>query len=163
MLIDISSLLSGEKTEIKFDFTLPGEGLGDLGFGVEVSELTVVGCVKSIGGCMFFNASVSVPYKAPCDRCLKTVHGVLCAELERTVGGDDEDSLKLVNSHIDADEELYEEAILCFPQKLVCSDSCRGLCPNCGKDLNEGDCSCKKQVDPRLAPLMSLLSDDDKE
>ncbi len=161
MLIDVSPLVSGEKNEIKFDFTLPGEGLGDLGFGVEVSELHVSGSVRSVGGCMFLRANESVSYNACCGRCLKALHGDFDAVFECTVGGDDEDSLPVENSHIDADGQLYEEMILCFPQKFLCDDSCRGLCPTCGKDLNDGDCSCKGDIDPRLAPLLSLLQDEE--
>lgn len=162
MLIDVSPLVSGEKNEIKFDFTLPGEGLGDLGFGVEVSELHVGGSIKSVGGCMFLNADEWVSYSAVCDRCLKPLQSEFAVTLERTVGDvDDEDSIPVENSCVNADEVLYEEMILSFPQKFLCTDSCRGLCPTCGKDLNEGDCSCKGEIDPRLAPLLSLLQNEE--
>ena len=45
-----------------------------------------------------------------------------------------------------------------FPVRFLCDEDCKGLCPKCGKDLNEGECSCvTKEVDPRLEPLRKLL------
>ena len=45
--------------------------------------------------------------------------------------------------------------------KILCSEDCKGLCPRCGADLNQGPCSCvKKDVDPRLAVLAKLLEKD---
>jgi uncharacterized protein len=40
--------------------------------------------------------------------------------------------------------------------KLICAEDCRGLCPRCGANLNETDCNCEKDVDPRLASLKAL-------
>ena len=43
-------------------------------------------------------------------------------------------------------------------QKECSHEDCKGLCPVCGKDLNIGNCECKKkQVDPRLEKLGELL------
>ncbi|MDY5613643.1 MAG: DUF177 domain-containing protein, partial [Dysosmobacter sp.] len=47
--------------------------------------------------------------------------------------------------------------ILEMDTKTLCSEDCKGLCPRCGADLNLGPCSCKKEVDPRLAALAKLL------
>ncbi|MFA5145317.1 MAG: DUF177 domain-containing protein [Candidatus Omnitrophota bacterium] len=43
---------------------------------------------------------------------------------------------------IDLDPEIREEIILDYPVRLLCSPDCKGLCPKCGKNLNEGGCSC---------------------
>ena len=45
-------------------------------------------------------------------------------------------------SEIILDPEIREEIILDYPIKPLCSDSCKGLCPKCGANLNEGGCSC---------------------
>ena len=47
--------------------------------------------------------------------------------------------------------------------KHLCSEDCKGLCPTCGKDLNEGPCGCGKEVDPRLAVLAKLLDKDSQD
>jgi uncharacterized protein len=43
---------------------------------------------------------------------------------------------------IDFNPQIREEIILDYPMKPLCSDSCKGLCVHCGKNLNEGGCSC---------------------
>lgn len=43
---------------------------------------------------------------------------------------------------IDFGPEIREEIILDYPLKPLCRPDCRGLCPKCGKNLNEGNCNC---------------------
>jgi len=52
---------------------------------------------------------------------------------------------------------LWEEFSLVLPVKPLCKADCKGLCPSCGKNLNEGACDCSLDVgDPRLAALRQL-------
>lgn len=49
---------------------------------------------------------------------------------------------------------IQEEVIAAMPFRLLCRDDCKGLCPQCGVDLNQGPCHCSTTaVDPRLAAL----------
>jgi len=60
---------------------------------------------------------------------------------------------------LDLDEVVREQIDLAIPMAIVCSDACRGLCPNCGANLNESECSCTQQEpDPRWAALEQLRS-----
>ena len=43
---------------------------------------------------------------------------------------------------IDLDQDIREEIILDYPMRPLCNPDCKGLCPKCGKNLNEGGCSC---------------------
>lgn len=55
---------------------------------------------------------------------------------------------------------LREMMLLAVPTRPICRADCKGLCPVCGKKLNEEDCSHPQEnIDPRLAPLQSLLGD----
>jgi uncharacterized protein len=45
---------------------------------------------------------------------------------------------------LDIDDYVYEEVILNLPIKALCSETCKGLCPSCGKNLNSEDCRCEK-------------------
>ena len=50
------------------------------------------------------------------------------------------------------------DLLLALPTKHLCREDCRGLCPRCGKNLNEGLCGCREdKVDPRLAVLAQLM------
>ncbi|MGB6597236.1 MAG: DUF177 domain-containing protein [Candidatus Acidiferrum sp.] len=55
---------------------------------------------------------------------------------------------------------LREQVLLALPLKVICQSDCRGLCPNCGANLNHEECRCETHsTDPRLAPLARLKQD----
>jgi len=54
----------------------------------------------------------------------------------------------------DITERITEHLIMNLPMRFVCSESCRGLCPSCGNDLNINECYCREETaDPRLSKL----------
>lgn len=58
---------------------------------------------------------------------------------------------------IDLSEDVKELTLLALPMKHLCDENCKGLCPKCGKDLNEGPCDCKvDEVHPVWEPLLKL-------
>lgn len=52
---------------------------------------------------------------------------------------------------------LRDEAIIADSRGVLCRPDCKGLCPNCGANLNLGPCECQDEIDPRLAKLKDLL------
>ncbi len=55
------------------------------------------------------------------------------------------------------EDALREQVLLAVPLKTICREDCKGLCPHCGKNLNEGACSCSDEVeDPRWAALKDI-------
>lgn len=61
---------------------------------------------------------------------------------------------------LNLDELLRQSILVALPLKPLCADTCQGLCPRCGKRLNEGPCACKPEVEnPQLAVLKHLLED----
>ena len=77
-----------------------------------------------------------------------------CASLQNE---DSDEIVLLEDGQVDAGELAREAFILEMDTKTLCPEDCKGLCPRCGADLNLGPCSCKKDVDPRLAVLAKLL------
>ena len=73
---------------------------------------------------------------------------------------DYDDYIVVENNVLDLDELINEEIQLFLPAKMLCKDDCKGLCQNCGKNLNYEKCECVKEVDPRLAALADLLIDE---
>jgi uncharacterized protein len=62
------------------------------------------------------------------------------------------------NGWVYADLALREQILLSIPQSPLCRPDCRGLCSQCGQNLNNGTCDCQQQAgDPRLAVLRDLL------
>ena len=57
---------------------------------------------------------------------------------------------------LDLRRSLIEQVQLAIPMKVLCRYECKGLCPQCGIDLNCKSCECTRPVDPRLEPLAAL-------
>lgn len=74
---------------------------------------------------------------------------------------DDDDYIVVKNRELDLDEFVNEEVSLSLPNKILCSEDCKGLCSKCGMSLNLKQCDCKKDVDPRMEALLQLLNDDE--
>lgn len=99
-----------------------------------------------------------------CDRCAKPMRQTFELPVEhvlvRELADESNDELILLDSfRMDLDALVSDDVFLSLPTKFLCRDDCQGVCPTCGQNLNDGPCSCKKPVDPRLADLLQLLED----
>ncbi len=93
----------------------------------EVSKITnAVTVTLRLSGLMHLN----------CSRCLKEFNIDLKKDL-RLIYQVDKSQLR-----IDLDQDIKEEMILDYSLKPLCNPDCKGLCPKCGKNLNEGGCTC---------------------
>jgi uncharacterized protein len=85
-------------------------------------------------------------------------------ETEREIDEDDLTTSVYRDGTLDVVEMLREQFQLALPMKPLCAQSCRGLCPECGANLNRAECGCQPTwEDPRLAPLKGLLLNREKE
>lgn len=79
-------------------------------------------------------------------------------EEEREIEEDDLTTAFYREGSLDVIEMLREQFTLALPMKPLCAEACRGLCPECGANLNRTECGCTpKWEDPRLAALKGLL------
>jgi len=79
---------------------------------------------------------------------------------ERMVEDDDLSTAFYEDNVIDLGQLMQEQCYLAVPMKPLCNDACRGLCPECGTNLNTSSCACRSTwVDPRLAVLEQLRKD----
>jgi uncharacterized protein len=85
-----------------------------------------------------------------CSRCLKDFTHQIEVEISDEILLKDIEDIKKVNIF----PILVSDIILEIPIKPLHDENCKGLCPICGQDLNEGECDCEVEtVDPRLAKL----------
>jgi uncharacterized protein len=76
---------------------------------------------------------------------------------EKEIEEDDLDTAYYREGVIDLADLVREQLYLALPMKPLCQEACRGLCSECGTNLNSGACSCTPAwEDPRLAPLKAL-------
>jgi uncharacterized protein len=79
------------------------------------------------------------------------------SEAEREIEEDDLETSYYRDDQIDLNELMREQFYLALPMKPLCQENCRGLCAQCGTNLNAGSCECAPAwEDPRLAPLRNL-------
>lgn len=82
-------------------------------------------------------------------------------EGEREVEEDDLATAFYDEDQIDLAHLIMEQFQLALPMKALCSETCKGLCPTCGTNLNTGSCDCNvKWEDPRLAVLKAIKRTD---
>lgn len=121
------------------------------------------GSVSNRADTVQLSLAVTYWYTAPCDRCGEETTRKYTFSLERalavSIEGEESDTIITVpDMRLDVDELVFTEVFGDLPTKFLCSGDCRGLCPKCGKNLNEGDCDCpKREIDPRFAALADLL------
>jgi len=113
---------------------------------------------------------VFVPIQAECSRCLTLFDSELTGELNFVVKPTESKAIIATdpaeevivlkdNQYIVELDELIREALLInVPMKSLCNVECKGICPNCGVNLNEETCDCKnKEMDDRWEGLKDLL------
>lgn len=115
---------------------------------------------------------------SPCVRCLKTAREKISGTLRYLLAVRDAEKNIETGEEKSADEEeltqidsweseislipmVWETLITALPYGMLCRPDCRGLCPQCGANLNEGDCGCSGVVkDPRFDVLKKFMRDD---
>ena len=115
--------------------------------------------------------SFSTAIDAPCARCLEPVHNTVSEKFDllyRPLGIDarsEEASISQAETEIGyyqgagvlLEDVLKEQILLALPVKLVCRANCKGLCPHCGKNLNDESCDCATSMpDPRWTALEDI-------
>ena len=134
-----------------FEFSATAEKLFDEDFSTEgiIGEVKVFGEVEDVGRCFVVRGRIECKKSFTCDRCLTQATENQVHEFEEKF-----DKSESVEDLIDVTELLRDELLAGQPMKNLCKADCKGLCPVCGANLNDGECDCDKFiVDSRLAAL----------
>lgn len=92
--------------------------------------------INRVGDNLLINGKLKTSIELECGRCLKKYKYPLVSKdfnLVRYVSGDAE---------VDITGDIREEILVLIPIKPLCRKDCKGICPKCGRNLNEGKCSC---------------------
>ena len=142
--------------------------LSDLQYGTSypVTEPVLAsGTVRNTAGVLVMKGLITTCIHGTCDRCAAVfdremeipIDAVLVTELANEEN-EDEWVFPLEGDSADLEDIVRTTFVLNMDSKLLCSDDCKGLCCRCGKNLNDGPCDCRKEIDPRLAALKQLLN-----
>lgn len=163
MVLDLKRIFATEGSVLPIECVMDLSALEVSGNFPLKKPVTVKGSVSNKASVVSLVLVIDYEFAAPCDRCgvdainehTVTVDKLLATSIERQ---ESDTILTVPGMKLDVDELVYTEVVLDLPTKHLCFADCKGLCPQCGKNLNVESCDCnKKQVDPRLAKLLELL------
>ena len=165
MLLDLKPLFAGSRDFLSVEFEMDLSEFEFLGVKPLPSPVAISGKIVSRAGIVESDLNCKVEYVSVCDRCLKETVKDYTVNINRTIvvslENEENDDIAVVpDMQLDLEDFCYPDIVMSLPTKLLCKDSCKGLCSVCGKNLNDGDCGCQtKEIDPRLAALAELLND----
>jgi len=155
------------ETELEFE----ADGLDFESQGFYFKDLLAIKIgIQQIGDEYFCQAYLTVPVEEECCRCLTLFDEELSSDFnfsikigkgESVLSSESDNSDVIVlrkGEHIvELDDVIREALVLALPSKPLCNEDCRGLCPNCGVNLNEESCKCKGvEIDDRWEDLKNL-------
>ena len=163
MLLQCRSLFMGEINHLPIDTELDFSQVEFQGMYPFPEAVRVVGEIRVRAGVVLLSARARFVFHGQCDRCLSPFTQTYDVPLEHTLVAtledeENDDYILLDQYQLDLADLTMADILLELPYKSLCREDCRGLCPMCGKNLNEGLCGCThKSVDPRLDVLGQLL------
>lgn len=167
MLIDLSDVLSTDHktvthtvpvdmTEVKTDFGV---------FQVTSAEDVELRITHEKEGELSIDGRTSMVISIPCDRCLQDVPTQFDLDFQKNIDLKDDteaeelDEKNYIDGYIlDVYKLLYNEILVGWPMKVLCSDDCKGICSVCGQNLNESTCDCEStDLDPRMSVIRDVF------
>ena len=130
--------------------------------------VTIKGLLTNTKKGILFEAEGATEAEFLCSRCLTTVKEPIQFQINEMFyqAGkveNDKEAETFSDEQIDFTDIIQRSILENLPMKVVCKEDCKGLCPKCGKNLNEGNCDCDHtEFDPRLESLRTLFNVDEE-
>lgn len=169
MLVNLTDVFTSEGKVVEKTVSLEmTEFQSKMGTFPIASKSPVQITMSNLGvGKALVEGTVEVTLEMACDRCLTEVPVKLELKFSRDVASqdsqdseiDDENQDILEGSQLDIEALINNEILINLPDKVLCKDECKGICKQCGQNLNEGDCGCDDFVpDPRMAAIKDIFN-----
>lgn len=138
-----------------------------LGLGSEFSDVHVDARLEKRPDELYLEARIRTAAQFVCDRCLAEFtrglepgYSMHYLHSEAEAARFDPAEVQVLapgTPSIDLTEDVRQTVLVAVPLKLLCKESCKGLCPTCGKNLNDGSCTCRPEPqDSRWDALKTL-------
>ena len=144
MVIDVRKLKYSGKEEYCFDFDYQADSSAiTLPDAEYAGSVKVKGTLYLNGKAVFTEGTIEYSISTNCSRCLKGIifHNIVEFDEEYSETEDLEDGFRFKKGLVDLTEMVEEKLLLSFPYSVYCKESCKGLCPECGANLNENTCN----------------------
>lgn len=163
--VELEPVFNNEGASLPLDFQIDMSDCEIYGAKPFGSPVRVTGRIRNSTGIVSIEAKAEFTLNLTCDRCavafdrdfITPIEHILVTELN----DEDNDEFIVVDlSKYDAEPLVREDILLSLPTKVLCRKDCLGICPRCGKDLNDGPCGCQKEADPRWDALLQFTQED---
>jgi len=130
--------------EITQDGITIQESIDASSWDLDSSDLKFIGFIQIVAKAFLIADTIEVEVE------LDTTRDILCNRCLMSVKKKDNQKFKLfydkkdLADYLDIDEDIREQILLNYPMKVLCKDDCLGICPDCGINLNTGNCQCQK-------------------
>lgn len=168
MLINLSELFSCQGKVKTYTQSLEMEQFQgpDSLYEIAEKEPVVLRITHTGNKKMMVEGTAKLTLLMPCDRCLEPVGVpfVLSIEEELDMSQSEEERVEALDEQpyisgyfLDVDRLVQNELMVNLPMKVLCREDCRGICSQCGRNLNHGKCDCDNQPkDPRMAAIQDI-------
>lgn len=163
MLFELKSVFQNEGEEKQVNYKLDIADIDIDGVFPFRTPIDVTATAKNRASLVSLTIRACFSYSRSCDRCstefTRKMDMLFEHKLAQTLVDDgNDDYIETPDFKLELDDIVISDILLSLPQKNLCKDDCKGLCQICGKNLNEGDCSCdKREIDPRLEMLKQFM------
>ena len=163
MLFELKSVFQNEGEEKKVNYKLDIADIDIDGVFPFRTPIDVTATAKNRASLVSLTIRACFSYSRSCDRCstdfTREMDMLFEHKLAQTLVDDgNDDYIETPDFKLELDEVVISDILLSLPQKNLCKTDCKGLCQSCGKNLNEGECTCdKRQIDPRLEILKQFM------
>ena len=162
-ILEISKC-DGAKLPFSGSFSSPSqEFIGNM-FGFP-EPVFVTGEIVNQNGRYFMTAEASATIQSDCARCGKEVLKNVSAaftEVFTNVETEDDEMITLKGTQIDLDDVVVNNLLENLPEKFLCKEDCKGLCPVCGKDRNTEECDCSQSTGDLRMEIFRKLAEKDE-
>ena len=169
MIIDISKVINSINKEISeevvIDMTSFESRLGE--FPILKKAPVELHIANRENKQLLISGNVRLEVAIPCGRCLEEVPTQICFDIDKELVINDgvivdeemEETDYLIGFELDVDKLVYAEILVNWPMKVLCKETCEGICKVCGTNLNKGACDCQRtELDPRMAAIQDIFS-----
>jgi len=148
VLIDISNIIKSFQTQMNINVSSEIESLNNvIDTVVFDGPVLVRGILTNTGEVINLEGNIKALYTAKCSRCLKEFKCELSVDVNENFTSRcdalEEEFYIYTGTTLNLDKMVIDVVALELPFRQECSKDCKGLCPNCGTDLNKMVCNCK--------------------
>ena len=166
MLLELKDIIQRPGAAKPFAFDLDLSEMEFYGIHPIAEPIHVSGEVRTHAGLLMMTGTAETTLHVNCDRCGKPFLKPMSLSFEHMLADHLEDEendeiILLQGTVLDAGDAVTDDIVYGMDSSNLCKEDCKGRCFRCGKDLNEGPCNCKSELDPRMAVLAKLLEKHD--